>query len=355
MKKILSIIAVCIVIISLIIVNNRSQEIHDVKIGAVLSLTGMAAVDGQNMKDGIEFAKSVLKKDGIILEVVYEDDGTEPIKTVSAVNKVTDIDHVSAIIGPTWSFLSAAAADSIQKKQIVSFNPGNTSEHVEGKSDYFLFGAPKNSLKEEPTTEWLKKVNAKKVAVVLEQGTWGDSHIKPFENAIASVGAELVITERIPFGASGSDIQTIVTKVTGAGADAVLFTGFDASTAIIINKVQEFKQGLPFLAATEIAKKHDEDGKINVSAKDNVYVVIPVASEKFRADFQKEYGRYPGSYADRAYDGTMMLVQAILEKSDSDDLNQYVRQMNYKGYMGTYSFDSNNDLVGGEWVIEQLQ
>ncbi len=218
-----------------------------------------------------------------------------------------------------------------------------------------MFGAPKNSLKEGPAIEWLKKIGAKKVAIVLEQGAWGDSHIKPFEKAISSVGATLVITERIPYGASGQDIQTIVSKTISAGAEAILFTGFDASTAVTINKVQELRPGLPFLAATEIAKKHDEDGKINVATKDNVYVVIPGASQKFREDFKNEYGRYPGSYADRAYDGTMMLVQAMQKKSSSDDLNKYIRGMNYKGYVGTYSFDENNDLVGGEWVVEQLQ
>jgi len=51
----------------------------------------------------------------------------------------------------------------------------------------------------------------------------------------------------------------------------------------------------------------------------------------------------------------MMITKAILEKPENTDLNQYVRQMNYKGYMGTYSFDENNDLVGGNWIIEQLQ
>jgi branched-chain amino acid transport system substrate-binding protein len=354
-KKIISIIGVIILALLVIVIFNEKPENHNVKIGAALSLTGMAAVDGQNIKDGIEFAKKKLAKDGIILEVVYEDDGTEPIKTVSAVNKLINIDKVDAIVGPTWSFLSAAVVETIQNKKIVAFNPANTSEHVEGKSDYFLFGASKNSLKEEPTTEWLKRIGSKKVAIVLEQGPWGDSHIKPFENAIKNSGGELVITERIPFGATGSDIQTIISKVINSGADAVMFTGFDSATTVFINKVQELKPGLPVLVATEIVKKQDEDGKINVSQKDNVYVVIPEASQKFREDFYKEYGRYPGSYADRAYDGTMMITKAILEKPENTDLNQYVRQMNYKGYMGTYSFDENNDLVGGNWIIEQLQ
>ena len=354
-KKVIIGLVVVVLLVVVAVVSLPKRQEAQVKIGAVLSLTGMAAVDGQNMKEGIEFAKKELAKEGVTLDVVYEDDGTVPTKTVSGINKVVDINKVSAIIGPTWSFLSASAADTIQQKKVVSYNPGNTSEHVEGKSDYFLFGAPKNSLKEGPTTEWLKNRNAKRVAIVLEEGAWGNSHIPPFSNAVKNSGGEVVMTERIPFSFTGSDIQTIVAKIKNQKVDAVLFTGFDASTAILINKIQELTPGLPFLAATEIAKKHNEDGKIHVSEKDNVYVVIPEASQAFREAFKKEYGKMPGSYADRAFDGTMMIAKALVEKPKEAELNTYIRQMDYKGYMGTYSFDKNNDIVGGTWVVEQLK
>jgi branched-chain amino acid transport system substrate-binding protein len=340
--------------LTLFISTNQKEDKH-ITIGAPLSLTGMASVDGQNIKDGIEFAKKELAKDGIILEVVYEDDATEPAKTVSAIKKLKDFDKVDAIIGPTWSFLASASADTIQQNKIVSYNPANTSEHVEGQSEYFLFGAPKNSLKEKPTEEWLKTIGAKKVAIVLEQGSWGDSHIKPFENAIKSSGAELVLTERIAFGATGVDIQTIISKVVNSGADTVLFTGFDESTALMINKREEMKATYSMLVASGMARKQNEEGKINVDTEDNIYIIDPVASKEFQQAFEKEYGRLPGAYSDSAYDGTMMLAKAILEKPEGADLNQYIRQMNYKGYMGTYTFDSNNDLSGGEWVVEQIK
>lgn len=355
MKKILTILVVVVVVALIFIFGNLNQSSEDVKIGAVLSLTGMAAVDGENIKSGIEFARLNLAKQGIDLEVIYEDDGTEPAKTVSSINKVVDIDKVDAIVGPTWSFLSAAAANTIQDKQIVSYNPANTSEHVEGESDYFLFGAPKNSLKEEETKKWLENIGAKKTAIVLEEGAWGDSHILPFENATKNVGGEVVLIERIPFSASGSDIQTIISKVKQSGAEAVLFTGFDSSTALFINKVDEIVPGLPLLVATEIARKQNEEGIINVDLEDNVYVIAPGASNEFQEAFQKEYGRLPGAYADRAYDGTMLLVKAILEKPEDKTLNEYVREMRYQGYMGTYEFDENNDLIGGEWTVEQLK
>lgn len=355
MKKIIIGLLVLVLIGSFAFVSTKQKQGKHITIGAPLSLTGIASIDGQNIKDGIEFAKKELAKEGIILEVIYEDDGTEPAKTVSAIKKLKDVDKVEAIIGPTWSFLSSASADTIQQSKIVSYNPANTSEHVEAQSEYFLFGAPKNSLKEQPTEAWLQSIGAKKIAIVLEQGSWGDSHIKPFENAVKNVDGEVVIIERIPFGANGQDIQTIISKVKSKNADAILFTGFDFSTAVFINKVKELNSGLPILAATEIAKKHNEEGKVNVEISDNVYVVIPQASDLFQKDFEKEYGRLPGSYADRAYDGTMMIARAMVEKPEDVELNQYVRQMNYKGYMGEYKFDTNNDLIGGKWIVEQLK
>jgi branched-chain amino acid transport system substrate-binding protein len=353
-KKIILIIVALIVVIGLII-SNSSSEVYDVKIGAVLSLSGPAAIDGENIRSGIEFAKLNLERQGINLEVIYENDETESSKTVSAVKKISSIDNVDAMVGPTWSFLASAAAETIKNEKIVSFNPANTSEYVEGSNEYFIFGSPKNSLKADPVANWLKEIGAKKVAIAVLQGTWGDSHIPPFEEAIRSVDGELVLTERIPFGATGTDIQTVIAKIIVTGADAVLFTGFDESTALMVNKKKDMMAEFALLDAGNISKKQDEQGKVNINPEDEVYAIIPTTSQKFEDAYKKEYGILPGAYVDRAYDGTMMLAKAISEKPENVELKEYIKEMNYEGYMGTYNFDENNDVIGGEWVIEQIK
>ena len=45
-------------------------------LGAVLSLSGAASVQGRALQDGIEFAKKVLVEKGWRLEIQYEDDGS---------------------------------------------------------------------------------------------------------------------------------------------------------------------------------------------------------------------------------------------------------------------------------------
>ena len=69
--------------------NNSSAPVSvnkTVKVGAVLALTGYAAIDGGNIKDGIELAKTDLQKEGITLNVEYYDDATDPKQTVAGVN-----------------------------------------------------------------------------------------------------------------------------------------------------------------------------------------------------------------------------------------------------------------------------
>jgi ABC-type branched-subunit amino acid transport system substrate-binding protein len=315
----------------------------------------MAAADGENIKKGIEFAKAKLQEEGITLNVVYVDDGSESAQTVSAVAQLADVYQVEALVGPTWSFLAAAAADTISDRKVVAYSPANTSEHVTSTSSYFLFGAPKNSLKANPSANWLRDVGATRVAIVVDDGAWGESHVQPFTQAVQEAGATLVHVERVPMSVSGADMQTLLAKLATLDVDAVLYTGLDQATALIVTKKQALGADFALLAATEILRKQAEEGVVSITADDDVYLMRPETSKHFEEAYAAHYNEYPGPYADRAYDGTMLLARSILSKPADVSLNDYVRSNTYEGYMGTYSFDENNDLVGGAWVIEQMQ
>lgn len=73
----------------------QSEKEASVYIGAVLSLTGSAAVWGQNAKMGIELAlKEVNSKgvDGRKLRVLYEDSQSDPKTATSALLKLGHFD-----------------------------------------------------------------------------------------------------------------------------------------------------------------------------------------------------------------------------------------------------------------------
>lgn len=339
--------------------NNFKSNNQEIVIGAVLSETGMASIDGNNIKSGIEFAREELAKKGVKVKVVYEDDQTNPKNTVTAIQKLVDFNHPQAFIGPTWSFLADAAGPVVEKNKIVSMSPANTSEFVTANSGYFFFGAPKNAEKEVEATKWIKEKGLKKIAIVVENSGWSESHMAPFEKAIKNSGAELVFIERFTYTENSIDggvIKSIILKAKDAGVDGILYTGFDQATTVLITKKQDLKANFQILMATEIPLGLQKKGIVKIKNEDNIFVITPKDSESFNEAYKARYNEYPGAYADRGYDSLMLLVSALQNKGDMG-LKDYLKsdKAPYKGYAGVYSFDQKGDVKDSEWNVVQVK
>lgn len=259
-------------------------------------------------------------------------------------------------MGPTWSFLAEAGAPIIESANIVSYQPANTSEFVATKSSYMFFGANKNAGKEKPVTAWLKENGKKRVAMILDSSSWGESHLAPFKNAVEAAGGEIVLTERIPFGAEVDTMPTVLAKIVGAKADVILTTGYEDGLTIFMQKVQQLGINMPVIMASDIPPALVKRGTVSLRPEDEFYIVTVKPAEEFAKKFEAKYGEAPGNYADRAYDGLMLLVDAIQKKDADESLDNYLYQTtNYKGFATTYDFDDRGDIVGGDWVIEKLK
>ena len=103
-----------------------------VNVGAVLALTGYAAIEGENIKDGIELAKADLKKEGINLNVEYYDDATDPKKTITGVSYMNG-KGIKTIFGPTWSYQISAALPVIAQNSMTAIIADTSSDVVEGR------------------------------------------------------------------------------------------------------------------------------------------------------------------------------------------------------------------------------
>ena len=72
--------------------SKKQPETKEIKIGAILPLTGSAAPYGENAKRGIELALSEINAKGGIngyrIVIFYEDSKTAPKEAVAALNKL---------------------------------------------------------------------------------------------------------------------------------------------------------------------------------------------------------------------------------------------------------------------------
>ena len=324
-----------------------------IKIAAVLGLTGYAAEDSLGVKRGIDLAVADLAAKGIAVHVDYQDDKTDPKQTVSAVQYLISTDKPAAIIGPIWSYLEDAAVPLLTQDKIVNYAPANTSEFTTG-GPYDFHGAVKNQLIVPSAAQWLQAKNAKKVAIIISKDAWGDSVDKAFQAAVARAGGQVVLDDAIlTDDNSASAMSADLAKAKSLGAEAIMFTGYDEEDVALVERRKELGFTAPVLAHT---REYQELLSAKTVSPDELagvdYLSVEVAPG-FVAEYEKAYGQEPGNYSDRAYDGVMLLVQAIqnVPQADGDALVAYIRAHPYQGYAGLYQFDEKGDLKGGNWVI----
>lgn len=111
-----------------------AQAPTPVKVGALMSYTGTLAEFGPAIESGIQLAMDQINEaaeeffGGPILELVTEDDGTNPNTGVERARKMVNTDNVVAIIGGLASGVTAAVAESVSiPNGIVMISPASTS------------------------------------------------------------------------------------------------------------------------------------------------------------------------------------------------------------------------------------
>lgn len=99
-----------------------------IKIGAAIPLTGKMAGGGKDVKAGYELAvKRINDKGGVFvkeynkklpLELILLDDESDPVKTVSRLEKLNSVDNVVAYLGGFSSLLNVAGMSIAEKNKI---------------------------------------------------------------------------------------------------------------------------------------------------------------------------------------------------------------------------------------------
>ena len=352
---------IAIVVILVIIGATSSKKKTDtaanqpIKIGADLSLSGIASQDGESIKNGLELARADLKNKGLNVEVVYQDDKTESKDTVTAIQAL-NAQGVQAIIGPTWSYLADAGVPVATQLKLVAVMPANTSEYVNAHTPYAFFTTAKVANLSAPLSAWLKQAGKKRLAIIRNQGSWYEVVEKAVEAAAKDAGVTVVYAENIPFGAAQSSLATIMTKVKAAKPD-LIFTEIDEDQGIVtfFNKTNQLAINADVMSVTTALGRIIGTGQIRLNTGNSLYLVAPKTSEAFNAKYKAAYNTDVKPYADRAYDSLMLLVDAIQNRGDMP-LNEYLStKTSYQGYLGTYKFDANGDIAEGDWVIQKLK
>lgn len=347
---------VIFVLLSLALMVNlgcQRQKKDSLNIGAILPLTGTAAQYGESGKHGIELAfkhfsaanPDFAKK----IKIIYEDDKADPKTGLSIFNKLTDVDNVSAIVGPMVSGVTFSLLAAINQKQILVVTPTSTTPKLRGASKYLYRTCVSDDAEGNQMADTLiKAFHIKKVGIIFISNEYGLGLKEVFEKSFKKLGGQIQFVEAYP--SDTSDFRNTIQKIKSADIEAIYMIG-QKEQKVLIKQIKEASIKTKIFGTTMM---EDPDILATNAGEGIVYTYRALndpqnnpSGAPFFSDYKSLYGKEPDYYAASNYDAATVVLNALQKSHEKGGKPiEMVRELVLaQGATGPLTFDDKNDVV----------
>jgi branched-chain amino acid transport system substrate-binding protein len=322
-----------------------------VKVGFINTITGAEAPIGETMTNGLELALEDLKKQGVDLQVIRQDDTGKPDKAIAAIEQLATGDEVTAVVGPYTSACANAVAKQAEQYGVSQVIPAASKEDItrQGYKWVFRVNAPANVYARALIDAAMSFGKPKSIAFIYESTDFGSSLSKVGKEYAAAKGLTVVADEAYQKGAP--DYRSTLTKVKEKNPDLVFMVSYVADAILLMRQSREL--GLKpqaFLGGGAGFDTAQFEGEKDIST--NVFSVTQwtpdssKASEEFAARYKAKFGKRPTYHAACTYT-SMMVVGAAVKKGGADraKVREALATGSWQTIMGEVKFEAYDGFV----------
>lgn len=297
-----------------------------IRIGAVLPFSGGLELFGNQAKIGIDLAVSEINATGGILgqklEVLYQDDKTDPKTAVERTTQLIQKDKVLALIGPITSSNRDAMMPAVKKGKTPLLYATN---YEGGGCDRYLFSfntVPNQEL--EKLLPELKQRAGDTFYLFGADYVWPQKMFVQAEALIKKLGGKVVGKEFVPFGTK--EFTPIIRRIKDSGAKVILKALPGADGITFIKQAEDFglmkDATVGFLGFAETYLGAFGEGK-----GQNMWVTVPFAASLKDPKVADFVARVKASAGDKApishyvmtHYNAIKAVEAALKKAGKVD------------------------------------
>ena len=357
-----------------------------IKIGTLTPLTGAGGPYGPVMVKAVKAVIDEVNAAGGVLgrkvELISEDDQTNPEAGVRAARKLIDVDKVSAILG-TWasSVTTAVAPLCWESKTFLATVSGADSITQLPHQGYLIRTQPNTTLQGRKFGEFCIAEKAKRVFFLSPQTPFAKSQFDNITEAVKKAGGEtgsLIYDDKKP--AYRSEID----EVLRFKPDAIIFGGYTPDTAVMLKDAYRAGYGgLKVAFGYAVNQKLVESVPAEVVDKTFTIAPSPAEGSKAYARLVKMIGvASPDPYTTQVYDQINLILMAIAMAGDSSGtaIKDAVRKISqapggakvdnaidglkaiaakqpvdYDGASGPCDFTETGDIADCQFRYEQVQ
>ncbi|MCW5681284.1 MAG: ABC transporter substrate-binding protein [Xanthobacteraceae bacterium] len=306
-----------------------------IKIGAVLSVTGPASFLGDPEKRTLEIYAAEINKQGGIngqqLQLVIYDDGGDPNQARTFATRLIEEDKVDALLAGSTTATTMAIIPLAEEAKIPLINFAGAVVAADPKFKW-NFKTPHTDLMAcEKIFVDLQKRKLTKIAIISGTDAFGKSMRDQCLTVVKKYGIEVVHEET--YGPRDSDMTPQLTNIKAkAGVQAVVNTGFGQGPAIVTRNYRQLGINVPLYQSHGVGSKQFIDlagpaanGVRLPAAALLVADILPASDPQkkvvvaYKTKYEQETKQPVSTFGGHAYDGFMIMVEAMKRAGGAKD------------------------------------
>ena len=303
----------------------------DIKIGAVLDITGVGASLGVPERQTLEMLADQVNSSGGVngrkIKLLIEDDQSTEAGAAKAASKLLSTDNVDLLLGASRTGPSLAMRPLAEQAKKPMISLASSQKIVKG-STWVFKTAQNDRVVMERLVGDMKANGYKNIAIARDASGFGEGIPELLAEVGKDAGIKVVKVEK--FAPDATDFTAQMVNIRSAKPDATLIWGIPPAASLAQVAYKQLGIKAPVYQSHGIGNqvfldtaKGSADGLR--AALGRMLVADQLAANdpqkpivtKFISDYKAKYGQNPSTFAGHAYDGFMIAI-ASLKKAGTD-------------------------------------
>lgn len=352
MKKIIAFIFIVLLCLSC----GKKEE--TIKIGAILPLTGDAAILGNETKEGMELALEEINKNKKVMNISFEDSRNNANDAVNILNSLINIDKtkifVSAMSGVTSAIIPIVDKNNALLFTTVTAKPNITKEG----SNIFRFYYT-TDIQGETVVKYITNTKKlKKVGVLFLNDDYGISGLKYIEEFQKKYGYNIIVKEAIQI--KDESYRNQIAKIKSSKPEALIVIAYGNELIKAIKQIREAKILADIFTYTGIANPEILNNLRNLT--NGIYLSIGEfnpfqpnnkSQSIFFEKIKNKYGKQPSHYHAFGYDLLNIIYRVSSKEINVESMKTNLLKIeNFQGILGPITINSEREISLKQKIVK---
>jgi branched-chain amino acid transport system substrate-binding protein len=326
-----------------------------IKIGVTQPLTGAFAASGNYVAQGAKIAEEEINKTGGVLgkklQLVIEDNKSNPTEAVATAEKLINSDKVPVLMGAWSSTLTLAVMPKLEEYKVPMVVETSSSGKITTSGNPYIFRiSPTSEMEAKAFLPLFKTLGIKKADFLATNNDFGLGASKEFSGAARQSGVEVGVMETMD--PKATDFSAQLAKIKASGSDTLFVTTAVEQITLILKQAKDQQLSQRIITTGGSNSPDQLIAQAGDAANGSYHLVFftpwfpeavknPEIAKKFVALWNEKKHNVGGlTEGFRGWDGLNVIAEAIKAagKAEPEAISKALWDVKVKGINGDISF-----------------